>query len=53
MNASRTAFTFDSPQNVQALTYIAGLAKAGYLKFAAAGCCRLGRPGARATAPRQ
>ena len=35
MNSSRTAFTFDSPQNVQALTYIAGLAKAGYLKFAA------------------
>ena len=34
MNTSRTAFTFDSPQNVQALTYIAGLAKAGYLKFA-------------------
>jgi multiple sugar transport system substrate-binding protein len=34
MNSSRTAFTFDSPQNVQALTYIAGLAKAGYLKFA-------------------
>ena len=33
MNASRTAFTFDSPQNVQALTYIAGLAKSGYLKF--------------------
>jgi multiple sugar transport system substrate-binding protein len=33
MNPSRTAFTFDSPQNVQALTYIAGLAKAGYLKF--------------------
>jgi multiple sugar transport system substrate-binding protein len=34
MNSSRTAFTFDSPQNVQALTYLAGLAKAGYLKFA-------------------
>ena len=34
MNPSRTAFTFDSPQNVQALTYLAGLAKAGYLKFA-------------------
>jgi multiple sugar transport system substrate-binding protein len=33
MNASRTAFTFDSPQNVQAMTYIAGLAKSGYLKF--------------------
>ncbi len=33
MNASRTAFTFDSPQNLQALTYIAGLAKSGYLKF--------------------
>jgi multiple sugar transport system substrate-binding protein len=34
MNANRTAFTFDSPQNVQALTYIQGLAKNGYLKFA-------------------
>jgi multiple sugar transport system substrate-binding protein len=34
MNANRTAFTFDSPQNVQALTYIQGLAKKGYLKFA-------------------
>jgi multiple sugar transport system substrate-binding protein len=34
MNASRTAFTFDSPQNVAALTYIEGMAKAGYLKFA-------------------
>jgi multiple sugar transport system substrate-binding protein len=34
MNSSRTAFTFDSPQNVQALQYIEGLAKSGYLKFA-------------------
>ena len=34
MNVNRTAFTFDSPQNIQALTYIQGLAKAGYLKFA-------------------
>jgi multiple sugar transport system substrate-binding protein len=33
MNPAHTAFTFDSPQNVQALTYIQGLAKAGYLKF--------------------
>jgi len=33
MNASRTGFTFDSPQNLEALTYLAGLAKAGYLKF--------------------
>jgi multiple sugar transport system substrate-binding protein len=33
MNAARTGFTFNSPQNLQALTYIAGLAKSGYLKF--------------------
>lgn len=33
MNAARTAFTFNSPQNLQALTYLQGLAKAGYLKF--------------------
>ena len=47
MNANRTAFTFDSPQNVQALTYIQGLAKKGYLKFAYASRRRLGRPGHR------
>jgi multiple sugar transport system substrate-binding protein len=33
MNASRTGFTFNSPQNIKALEYIQGLAKAGYLKF--------------------
>jgi multiple sugar transport system substrate-binding protein len=33
MNASRTGFTFDSPQNLEALTYLQGLAKKGYLKF--------------------
>ena len=33
MNAAHTAFTFNSPQNLKALTYIQGLAKAGYLKF--------------------
>jgi multiple sugar transport system substrate-binding protein len=33
MNAARTGFTFDSPQNLEALNYIAGLAKSGYLKF--------------------
>ena len=29
MNSSRTAFTFNSPQNVQALTYIAGPGQGG------------------------
>ncbi len=33
MNATHTAFAFDSTQNVAALTYIQGLAKSGYLKF--------------------
>ncbi len=33
MNKSDTGFAFDSAQNVQALTYLQGLAKKGYLKF--------------------
>ena len=33
MNAAGTKFTFDSPQNLEALKYIQGLAKKGYLKF--------------------
>jgi len=33
MNKSGTGFAFNSPQDVQALTYLQGLAKKGYLKF--------------------
>ena len=33
MNAAGTKFTFDSPQNLEALKYLQGLAKKGYLKF--------------------
>ena len=33
MNKSDTGFAFNSPQDVQALTYLQGLAKKGYLKF--------------------
>jgi ABC-type glycerol-3-phosphate transport system substrate-binding protein len=33
MNAAGTKFTFDSPQNLEALKYIQGLAMKGYLKF--------------------
>jgi multiple sugar transport system substrate-binding protein len=33
MNATGTKFTFDSPQNLEAMDYIQGLARKGYLKF--------------------
>ena len=33
MNKSDTGFAFNSPQDTQALTYLQGLAKKGYLKF--------------------
>jgi multiple sugar transport system substrate-binding protein len=33
MNKSDTGFAFNSPQDVEALTYLQGLAKKGYLKF--------------------
>ena len=33
MNSKRTGFTFKSPQNLQALNFIEGLAKQGVLKF--------------------
>ena len=33
MNAADTKFTFDSPQNLEAMKYLQGLAEKGYLKF--------------------